>query len=173
MGGLSTVSKKIVFMFLILLLLFTGMGLGVLKGMEIKETEYREILKKATDNLNKLKAVHREEEKDHARRIQTLEDQLARNQEDYITSLDGINTDHAERLRQSESRLRYYKSIGSVQETGASECTALISVTGTYDANLTEGIRVVKELRGASTRVLEDLRTMTKIVEEDRELINN
>lgn len=166
-------SHKLIIPLIILTLLGLAAAAGFSKGMSYSESKYRAIMQDQRDEINEIRNDVRAKEIEHAKKLQTMEDRLQRNKEQYDIDIVAIADHSTKRLHEAEARIAYYRSIGNVQKTGTSECKPLIRITEAYDRQLTEGIGVVGELRTTAQRVLSDLKTMTKLVELDRQHINN
>lgn len=169
---MDKLSKAGLIVFLVLVLLSTGISLGILKGKAIKEAEYQAKYKSLQNEIEELNDKHRDEEKSYARVIQSLEDKLKRNQDDYNVSINGLSNANADLLRKLDARESHYQRLlKDMQEAGASECAGYIRSTRDLDRNLVEGVNVVRELRAASTRANKDITTLIGIIKADRLLL--
>lgn len=156
--------------FIVLLGLVTT--IGFFKGASHERDKYKLIMQDQRDELNEIRSNVKNQEKKHAKKVQTLEDSIQRAKDQYDLDIDRIASDSSKRLHEAETRIAYYRSIGDMQEAGTSGCESLAGITEAYDRQLTEGIGMVEELRASSQRVLSDLKTLTELVELDRKHIN-
>lgn len=166
-------------MFLILIILSTGISLGILKGKAIKEAEYQAEYQRWQNEKTEFEGQKADEEKPHAKRIAVLEDQLRKLKDDYDADIIRLNADHAQRLLDAEQRAAKYFAIsqscgttgGDLPEGGADGCEQLARIAGAFDRNLVEGVTVVTEFRRIAERVGAEVDILTKVVEEDRKLM--
>lgn len=161
--------------FIILILLSTGITLGDYRGKQVTEAKYQKNLLEMKKRISDAKDEVKTMEIKHARKIQKFEDELKRVENEHSDAVNRLNSEHNDRVRQLNGRIEYYRDLrdgATLQEATTCRIDELARVTEDLDRNTVSGIRVVGELRAAAQRVNKELSTLMKIIQQDRELIN-
>lgn len=137
------------------------MGYGVCKDnwKNAKLQEEFEILKQRDHYFLKYK--------DYEKQLEELTVQMQEQKDNYEKTISTLNDDHALRLQSSEERANIYKRQA---ESGTSTAKYLAEHTARLDRQLTEGISLVKELRGVIELRDKQIDTLVKYLEAEKKL---
>ncbi len=114
------------------------------RGYEACNKEFTAYKQRQFSIIQKLESTYREQEKKYQKENEALVVRVSEAKESYSKQLLVIERSYADKLRKSEQRASVYKQMS---RNSSGSCDTLADYSTRLDRNLTEGIKLVRELR--------------------------